>query len=79
MLNLEQHCGGIDMNLEKIEERVRNNKIPVVAIDKCPDCDKVEFEWLDDLSCDLSQGTGNVIIRYIYIPELDIVCTYADY
>ncbi len=55
-----------------------NGKVlPVVDIEHYPDCDEIDFEEID--STDISQGSGNVIIRYFYIPALDIICRYVDF
>lgn len=62
-----------------IAERFEAGKIRTVTIDSYPDCDKIEFEEIDELATDLSQGTGNAVRRYFYIPALDILCVYCDY
>ncbi len=54
-------------------------KYKTVIIDTYPDSDKVEFEEIVEMRRDISQGTGNIIIRYFYIPGLEIVCKYADF
>lgn len=64
---------------EMIIKRFYDKKINVVTIDHYPDCDKIDFEEIDELKKDLSQGTGNVVIRYLYVPALDILCAYCDY
>lgn len=48
-----------------------------VDIEEYPDCDVVEFEEIERI--DISQGTGNVIVKYLYMPESDTICRYVDY
>ena len=51
--------------------------LPLVDIEEYPDSEKIYFEEIDRY--DLSQGTGNVIVRYFFIPALNIVCRYVDF
>lgn len=65
--------------VKNVIHRMEQKRIDVVTIGVFPDCDQVDFIELEDLSSDISQGSGNVIIRYFYIPGLDIVCKFADF
>ena len=47
-------------------------------IDEYPDTDKYECYEITDLAHDLSQGTGNVMSRYFYVPAIDILLNYVD-
>ena len=64
---------------EFILQRAAAGDIPIVPIDTYPDYDHVHYYELREMNYDLSQGTGNVISRYLYIPALDILCNYVDY
>lgn len=61
----------------KVAKRYYNSEINVIALDNCPKAEHlIEIYELDT---DISQGTGNVIIRYEYDPEKDILYRYADF
>ena len=62
---------------DEIVNRYYNNKINTVIIEKYPE--NISFFELDELRSDLSQGTGNVVKRFFYIPALDIICIYVDF
>lgn len=62
---------------EEIEDRIDCDDIQIVEVDR----DNIYLSHLDYVgldSVDLSQGTGNVVRRFIYVPALDIVVTYVD-
>ena len=65
--------------LEGIAADVCYNRRKVVDIEQAPDCDEVFYYCLDELTNDISHGTGNVIVYYIFIPALDLVCRYCSY
>lgn len=62
---------------DEIVSRYYNNKINTVIIEKYPE--NISFFELGELRSDLSQGTGNVVKRFFYIPALDIICIYVDF
>lgn len=70
--------GSLDKQIaEEIEDRIDYDDIQIVEVDR----DNIDLLHLDHVnlqSVDLSQGTGNVVKRFVYVPALDIVVTYID-
>ena len=54
-------------------------QIQMIDLDDFPDCDEIQFEEIDELATDISQGTGNVVIRYFYFPAINVIGRYADF
>lgn len=66
----------------KVEQEVLNGEREVIAVDVdewFEMLDKYELKELDNLTSDLSQGTGNVIVYYGYNIDNDTVYKYASY
>ena len=61
----------------RILKKLEKHEIPMVDIEAYPDIDEIDFVEIQ--STDISQGTGNVIVRLFYIPALNIVCRYTDF
>lgn len=61
----------------RILEKLEKHEIGMIDIDQFPDIDLIDF--VEVQSTDISQGTGNVIVRLFYIPALNIVCRYTDF
>lgn len=63
----------------KIARLYYKGQIETFNLDFFPDCNEIQFEEIDELATDISQGTGNVIIRYFYFPALNVIGVYADF
>ena len=61
-----------------VVDRFYNGKIQVVSIPEWPNSDQFDCFEITDLNRDLSQGSGNVISRYFYVPAIDILLNYVD-
>lgn len=66
----------------KVEQEVLNGEREVIAVDVDEWFDmmgKYQLKELDNLTTDISQGTGNVIVYYGYNVDNDTVYKYASY
>lgn len=66
----------------KVEQEVLNGEREVIAVDVdewFDMMDKYQLKELDNLTTDISQGTGNVIVYYGYNVNNDTVYKYASY
>lgn len=66
----------------KVEQEVLDGKREVIAVDVdewFDMMDKYQLKELDNLTSDISQGTGNVIVYYGYNVDNDTVYKYASY
>ena len=63
-------------DMAKVVKAYYEGKVQVVDVDEVPDVDEVKFEEIEELASVLS---SNVIVRYFYIPALNIICRYADF
>ena len=69
-----------DKIVEDVMAREERGEMQIIGLSKSPDWDKLgEHYDLPELSWDASQGAGNVIIRYFYVPALDVIFSYADF
>lgn len=78
--SLNEHV--YDEVCRKVEQEVIDGKREVIAVDEdewFEMLDKYELKELDNLTSDLSQGTGNVIVYYGYNIDNDTVYKYASY
>lgn len=62
---------------DSVTARYYRGDVKVVETETCPEIENSIDLW--ELDTDISQGTGNVIIRYTYDPFEDVVYRYADF
>lgn len=65
------------VDTEAIAYRYYDGKINSVDILGYPK--DIDFVEIDELRRDLSNGAGNVLQRFFYVPAMDILCIYGDY
>ena len=47
--------------------------IPVITVEEIPDCNELHLIELPELTEDLSQGCGNVVVRFYYLIDTDTI------
>lgn len=57
--------------------RYNENKIQTIGLQNYPE--RIRYEEIKELKYDMSQGTGNVIVRFFYFPAIDVLGIYADF